>query len=415
MRGRAAPAQVPAAARGSVGRAANPPAASSATDRNAVSLEVVRQPSIGGDSIGELVPSSVLDEEMARESIRLDIGTVEPNSIAGIVCFVCQGKGERMVKGEPQPSYVSGIGEISRSITVEWEESNMAEKESKEFKEPKEQAPTSLGATLLREFDASKQAHQAVDFSSLGFGVVPAMQNASRQQQPYKFKYTGTGAHRVIQKVVLRPTECWVCEGTGKLSAYINSLALFEDSQKIGGETKMSNETTSAAEEKTTELDDCLICWTNKARYGLSTTCAHFFCAQCAKESLENMMQEGKFLDRKAFCPLCQMEAGAGKTPPVGEITGKVLTFLEHRGIIDEAFQFRFMRQLNELSRTYFTCPSVNCNKKLLEAKEIKWIGPRHAPYTKPGQCPCGQLICVSCHEVSLSLFFRSMSKTMTS
>jgi hypothetical protein len=82
------------------------------------------------------------------------------------------------------------------------------------------------------------------------------------------------------------------------------------------------------------------------------------------------MMEEGAFVDNKAFCPLCKMEAGQGKTPPVGQISGKALTFLERRGIIDQQFQFRFMLQLHEIRRHYFDCPSITCDNRLMEVSE---------------------------------------------
>ena len=83
---------VPAHAGASVGQAATPPVSSPAGtgNPNVVPLEVVRQPSIGEENIGALVPSTVLDEEVARESVRLDLGTVRRGSVADVVCFVCQ-------------------------------------------------------------------------------------------------------------------------------------------------------------------------------------------------------------------------------------------------------------------------------------------------------------------------------------
>jgi hypothetical protein len=33
------------------------------------------------------------------------------------------------------------------------------------------------------------------------------------------------------------------------------------------------------------------------------------------------------------------------------------------------------------------------------QVQNMEWIGSRSNPYVKPGQCQCGQLMCVACHD----------------
>ena len=96
--------------------------------------------------------------------------------------------------------------------------------------------------------------------------------------------------------------------------------------------------------------EDCLICWSAPQKYGISTECTHFFCEVCIKMHLQQVMNSGKF---PGYCPLCEASAPKGEAPRYGKISGKALSFLERRGIIDKEFQFMFMRKQEELQELF--------------------------------------------------------------
>ena len=179
------------------------------------------------------------------------------------------------------------------------------------------------------------------------------------------------------QHVLIDETACWLCEGTGRLSKMFGQLDV------------------ATTLEEGEEAPECGICWCDPAEYGLSSTCGHVFCRDCLSGNLNNAMDQGIF---PAFCPECKASAGEGKNPPCGLIDGAALSFLAQRDVITHDFQFRFMRQQKEIERMFFHCPS-RCGRILLEPAEVKWLGDRNNPYAAPGECECGTLVCVTCHQ----------------
>ena len=54
----------------------------------------------------------------------------------------------------------------------------------------------------------------------------------------------------------------------------------------------------------------CTICYAEDAQYALSTRCAggHYYCAKCAKRTLESMLSAGQF---PAQCPGCRADGSS--------------------------------------------------------------------------------------------------------
>lgn len=231
----------------------------------------------------------------------------------------------------------------------------------------------------------SLKSFSAEELGLLGGSESKAQESAPQDGPAIRGHIRRTRSRRKIKKVSrtqahhldLAKDACWVCDGTGTLSKYFRSLDVAECTDK--GE----------------EPPECGICWCDPAEYGLSTTCAHVYCRRCLKGHLESAMSQGKF---PAYCPACAAAVDDGSEPPCGKIDGATLSFLAQRGVITHEFQFRFMRQQKEIERQFFGCPA-NCGRILLEPVELKWLGDRNAPYMAPGECVCGAMCCVVCHQ----------------
>jgi len=185
---------------------------------------------------------------------------------------------------------------------------------------------------------------------------------------------------------------CWVCRGSGTTSKFL---------EPIEGAEKFDD---LAPDEG--ELPDCLICYADVATYGISTNCEHFFCDDCLRGSLEAMMESGQF---PAFCPMCRAESG-GVDPENGRIDEPSLTFLQQRGVISKAFQFRFQKQQNKAlditEEEAFECPN-KCGEFLLasgphcdENKIGEYFDDPASGRVgvRLGECPaCSCFVCIKC------------------
>jgi hypothetical protein len=173
--------------------------------------------------------------------------------------------------------------------------------------------------------------------------------------------------------------ECWVCMGTGKMNNMATAMKRNLDNEK-GGE----------------EADECLICYCDPQQYGISTECSHFFCETCIKLQLDTIMNSGKF---PGYCPICEANAPKGEAPRYGKITGKAMTFLQRHGIVTKEFQFRFMRkQTEQEGNSFFACPG-KCGNYLVDADPTYVLRSSGEVATKIEKCPCGQGVCLQCHE----------------
>ena len=81
-----------------------------------------------------------------------------------------------------------------------------------------------------------------------------------------------------------------------------------------------------------------------------------------------------------------------------GRISGKAMTFLERKGVIDKEFQFRFMKKQDETEELFFACPA-KCGKFLVDV-DPTLIMRKGEVSTKIERCPCGEGVCVQCHQL---------------
>lgn len=197
---------------------------------------------------------------------------------------------------------------------------------------------------------------------------------------------------RVPTGVKLDPGTCWVCRGSGHTSKFLEPLDGAEEFDDLAPDEG--------------ELPDCLVCYADVATYGVSTKCSHFFCDDCIRGSLEAIMDSGQF---PAFCPMCRAESG-GPEPENGRIDEAALTFLQQRGVITKAFQFRFEKQQNKALEVEtlesFECPG-KCGEFLVATGPYCDEHKIGEHFTDPasgtvgirlGECPsCSCFVCIKC------------------
>ena len=68
----------------------------------------------------------------------------------------------------------------------------------------------------------------------------------------------------------------------------------------------------------------CLICYSNPPKYGISTSCSHFFCVDCIQGHLKQIQASGSF---PGYCPICESSApltsGGQSKSEYGRIDGR--------------------------------------------------------------------------------------------
>lgn len=184
---------------------------------------------------------------------------------------------------------------------------------------------------------------------------------------------------------------CWVCRGSGKTSCWLEPIP---DAERFDGLNPYEGG----------DLPDCLVCYCDTASYGVSTECQHVFCDECIRGSLEAILDVGQF---PAFCPMCRAEQGPGLE--VGRINGAALSFLQQRGIITKAFQYRFLKQqakaLEGADQPWVECLG-KCGHYLImdDSYAEQGLGRYYPdPITEKicvtcGQCPiCDTIVCPKC------------------
>ena len=308
------------------------------------SLKVLHQPSLDETVIGNMV----MADDYGIEMQRLMISEI-PEGSSGIIeaCFLCQGTGRRRAAEE----YVYG------KEAMQHEDQRMREVESAlEKKQPE----LSISSIALETSDSNHVGNRSTSvFSANGRKVMPSPVDLLKKQISYDLpKYD----------------QCFLCMGTGKVSKMKEALIV---------------ESNPESEE------DCLICWSAPQKYGISTECTHFFCEVCIKMHLQQVMNSGKF---PGYCPLCEASAPKGEAPRYGKISGKALSFLERRGIIDKEFQFMFMRKQEELQELFFACPA-KCGNYLVDI-DPTYVLRKNKVVARVERCPCGQGVCVQCHAL---------------
>ena len=78
-------------------------------------------------------------------------------------------------------------------------------------------------------------------------------------------------------------------------------------------ETKVWPERALTVKEEEEEDDEvCEICWCDPPKFGISTSCTHFFCTECIQGHLKQVLNSGEF---PGYCPMCQASAPKGQEP----------------------------------------------------------------------------------------------------
>ena len=174
--------------------------------------------------------------------------------------------------------------------------------------------------------------------------------------------------------------ECWVCGGDGVVSQWLSTYENVPSGSKsrragTGGDEKGEGSGSGAivpsgggnaflpGSGSGGEVM-CPVCCCEPAKYGLSTSCSHFFCSGCCAQSLEAVLNAGQF---PPMCPSCRAEKGndgSSLDKMGGLIETSALTFLQERGVITAEFQFRFVAGVKRNARedidNYFPCPNQN-------------------------------------------------------
>ena len=401
---------------------------------DSVALDIVRAPSVNFDVITHNTTPDHVAREMQRQQFY-------DNNTSDIPCFRCNGTGVRMQDNEPAPDQVDSNlvtpqipyiaievanvpvstlldldklpvavvfrvangddevgGEMKRATSLERYQSEdygsdtnsegHNDDDDDEKEQEQEQGKRNTGG------DAASNSISLQTFSEEELGLLRNPTRAPPRNMD-EGKTNGADTHRntlqrvqsrrkikqvgknINQHLMLEPEACWLCDGSGALSKFFGQLDVAAVNLDEGE-----------------EAPTCGICWSDPSEYGLSSSCHHVYCCDCLQQCLTTAMDEGHF---PAYCPMCKASAG-DKQPPCGKIDGAALSFLAQRDIITPDFQFRFMRQQKEIERLFFRCPS-KCGRILLEPAEIVWKGDKNNPYTSPGECACGALVCVTCHQ----------------
>ena len=211
------------------------------------------------------------------------------------------------------------------------------------------------------------------------------------------------GLHETMEKM----KACWVCQGTGRTSKWMQSLTAKET---------MTEETEIL----------CEVCGVDTASYGISVECEHLFCSDCISNTLKAILDLGQF---PACCPVCRVQNDGQAVD--GFITRPVLTFLEQRSVIEKDFQFRFVAGMHRYAERngddhglgltdrnesmlglahHFACPA-KCGQFLIKEKpKFDIVGAE--VHVRLGECPCGALVCPQCEKLHLSLSERLEGKS---
>jgi len=206
-----------------------------------------------------------------------------------------------------------------------------------------------------------------------------------------------------VQKYLKRAEHCkLMVKAHGK-----SNIAATDDEKKVLEEFRKAKEKTESdykeafpvalprrwPEEK--EQEDCLICYSDKATHGLTTTCAHFFCTECIKQSLEVISDTGQF---PARCPMCRASDQNGES---GFVDYRILAAMVNEGILTREFALRFKNnsqraKLEQESEALVAATSKKCPYCDFPTTHYKNHGCHHI---KPGTgCPsCGRHWCFNC------------------
>ena len=341
---------------------------SQAMDHPSDGLDIVRQASIDEVAIEMMVRPKDLAKELQNHELH-EIEREYEVDTADIPCFHCEGTGLRHVA--VKNVYGKKAGAEAKS---NWESRQHQMRGNQVLISRNQVAPLAMLASVPGVLSASPVRDDASFFQDVQVPVAKAEEitgtrSAINGNVPVGSKTSNDTLNRNMLRVASTSTEedkthpsldrCWVCRGTGKAAnAMLQSVM---DRAKLNpnrGETKAvaSNEEVDVRADTVEEDDElCAICWCDPPKYGISTSCTHFFCVECIQGHLKQVQQSGEF---PGFCPMCQASAPKDEDPVYGRIDGKAMTFLERHDVIDKEFQFRFMRKQNEDEQLFFECPA---------------------------------------------------------
>jgi hypothetical protein len=400
-------------------------------------LQIVKQQSYDEHAIEMMVRPKDFVKELQTHELN-EIQRKYNVETKDIPCFHCEGTGHRWVAiknvygdaagKEAKSSYDSRQNRISdESNDSGNSENNVTFKNMMKLTKITSAtlAPAPLAAT------APPVRDNASFFQDHGVEVLPSASDASAKTQTITGKYLivpigSITSNDTLNQNMMRAAstsieeddndnydydkahpgldQCWVCCGTGKaegavlqnvmdcskLPNYNNSIS---NAETKNSETKNNEMNKSISLEEDTEL--CAICWCDPPKYGISTSCTHFFCVECIQGHLKQILMSGDF---PGFCPMCQASAPNGEEPVYGRIDGKAMTFLQRHGVIEKQFQFSFMKKQNEKEELFFECPA-KCGNYLVDI-DPTYVMRNHAPAVKTERCPCGKGVCVQCHQL---------------
>ena len=147
--------------------------------------------------------------------------------------------------------------------------------------------------------------------------------------------------------------DCWVCVGSGRVSS----------------ELPKDFDHEAALEKEANDEFVCSVCY-DEGMVGVSSSCGkHYFCAKCAKGSLEAARELGQL---PVYCPMCRADWPAGtteKNTKVGRMDGIAMAFLVQEGVLAEDAAQRLLRLHNKSIGTNepvcLTCSNKSCSRYL--------------------------------------------------
>ena len=325
------------------------------------SLAIVKQPTLDEETVENMVTGSNYHIEMQRLMLL--------EAMHDKLCFLCNGTGLSYVAAE------NSYGNREDDGVQESKSCDEPGLHSVPAESAVETTSRALGISTVVFLTRNPMGVVSTITKEISDGVETVDDTSKRAKQyGYGNKIAPSPEERLRKKFSEATDRCWACKGTGKKTQMVEAMESIVDED---------------------DDEDCLICWCDPQKYGISTECTHFFCETCIKTHLETIVNSGKF---PGYCPICLANTPKGETPRYGRITGKAMTFLERRGIITKEFQFRFMRkQEEEEGPSFFECP-WKCGNFLIDVKPT-YVLKGGDVLTRVERCPCKKGVCVQCHQ----------------
>lgn len=347
-------------------------------------LEIMRQETYDEETILSMTNPNDAPTELQNFVLQQDTRDADENELDAnnnLICFHCEGTGERWIA--VKNTYGEEAGQL--------EKRRMLSRDNESYQRALSRGVTSWSRSIERSH-SSDSDNTALSYDS-DFNDFDQKEMKSNGKEVAVVNQTSTKDIAVMMRrseselhdksALIVPMlsvprtldKCWVCQGTGF--------------HTIGGHQK------GTIMNSNDDIDECLICWHNPQKFGVSTSCAHLFCEDCIRGHLNSILSSGNF---PGYCPLCQSAAPENEQPRYGRIDGKALTFLETKGVIEKELQFRFMRKQNEdTTDSFFACPA-KCGNFLIDV-DPTYVLRQGIKVAVTERCPCGVGVCLQCHQ----------------